>query len=377
MVYLWGTRSVLLGIAAMNTNMGDRAKTRYRRLPGRGPRRGGIIISPFSRCFLYIGDDHVLAVDNNGFSEDYKRFYFSDIQAIITRKTIRGMVWSIVLASLFACFLIPALLLGNEPFWVYSGAFLVLLLINLLRGPTCICHIMTAVQEEQLPSLNRLRVARKVISTLRLAIEKAQGILSPEEVNASQSEAIATPRPSLRNIRRPRVKERPIHRYNGTMHMVAFALMLTDGVLTGFDLLYHSPEMAAVTTLLTSIYCIFLIIAMVKQYGSTIPGTVRGITWVSTGFICASYILSSMVMGMMAPTLMAHRSREMITQWDMYRSLLNLSPQNSLPLMAFYVFSAAWALTLGTLGLIRVIKHRADSARAPRSYQNLGDGLTR
>ena len=53
---------------------------------------------------------------------------------------------------------------------------------------------MTAVQEDQLPSLNRLRVARKVIGTLRLAIEKVQGTLSPEEVNIHQSEGCPIPR---------------------------------------------------------------------------------------------------------------------------------------------------------------------------------------
>ena len=94
--------------------MDDRTKTGYKRLPGRGPRNKGIITASFSRCPLYLGNDHLLAVDNHAFSEDYKRFYFSDIQAIITRETRRGAVWSIALSLMCACSLTAALFLENR-----------------------------------------------------------------------------------------------------------------------------------------------------------------------------------------------------------------------------------------------------------------------
>jgi len=357
--------------------MDGRAETRYKRLPGRGPRRGGFITISLSRCSLYLGDDHLLAVDNNGFSEDYKRFYFSDIQAIITRRTRRGGTWSIVLASMIACSLMGALFLEKEPvrifFWVLSGAFLVFLLVNAFRGPTCICHIMTAVQEDQLPSLNRLRVARKVIGTLRHAIERVQGRLSPEEVQTSQTEVIANPMTSLRKIRQSRRREHQIRHYDGTVHMITFALMLTDGVLIGIDLLHHTMTVAAVSSFLTAAYCICIVAALVKQYESDIPGTVRRITWASIGFVCVSYFLSYVLM---VTTLMTSRPEKMVTQWDMYRAMLDLSPQDSLLVMGVYAFAATCSILLGALGLVRVKKHRDDSASAFRRGQNSG-GKTR
>jgi hypothetical protein len=235
--------------------MDGRAKKRYKRLPGRGARRGGFITVSLSRCSLYLSDDHILAVDNNGFSEDYKRFYFSDIQGIITRRTRRGTSWSIVLALMIVCSLTGALFLEVESFrivsWILSGTFLVFLLINVLRGPTSICHIITAVQEEQLPSLNRLRVARKVIGTLRLAIERAQGKLSPEEVEANESQGMVHPILSMENSRRSQGRKRQIRHYDGTMHMIAFALMLADGLLTGINLLRHTQAMAVVSSFVT------------------------------------------------------------------------------------------------------------------------------
>ncbi len=355
----------------MNTKMGGSAETRYKRLPGRGPSKGGFLAISLSRCSLYTGDDHILAVDSNGFTEDYKRFYFSDIQAIITRRTKRGATWSIVLGLIIVCSLMGALFLEKEParifFWAFSGTFLLLLFINILRGPTCICHIMTAVQEEQLPSLNRLRVARKVIGKLRLVIERVQGTLIPEEVSIDQNEGFPHPTRSTGRLRQPHSRRQQVRHDGGTLHMMAFAFLLLDGILTGIELLYHSAVMTGVSSVLTLIYCILIIIALVRQVESDIPGTVRKITWASLGFVCVSYFLGYILL---VTTLVTHKPERIATQWDMYRIMLDLSPQDSLPAMGVYAFAATCSLALGALGLIRVKRHRDLSASAFRTDQN-------
>jgi len=352
--------------------MDDRARNRYRKLPGRGPRRRGFISLPLSRCSLYLGDDHVLAVDSNGFSEDYKRFYFSDIQAVITRRTRRGAAWSIVLGLMIACFFMGALFVEAEPlrifFWILSGTFLLFLLVNVFRGPTCICHIMTAVQEDQLPSLNRLRVAGKVIETLRPAIERAQGDLRPQEVDVGPNESFQAAR-ATHPPRQPRAGGHAIRHDNGTIHRMAFAFLLLDGILTGILLLYHTATMTGVSSVLTLAYSILVVVALVKQYGSDIPGTLRGITWASLGFVCLSFFLSYVVL---MTTLVTGRPATMITQWDMYRTMIHVSPQDSRLVMGVYAFSAACSLALGALGLVRVKRHRHDSASASRPGQNWG-----
>jgi hypothetical protein len=363
-------------LAAVKTMMDGRATSGYKRLPGKGARKGRIITPPFSRCSLYLGDDHILAVDNHSFSEDYRRFYFADIQAIITRKTRGGAVWSIVLAFMIACSLAAALFLEKESIrifsWSLSGAFLAILLINILRGPSCICHILTAVQEDQLPSLHRLRLALRVIDILRLAIEKVQGRLSPEEVTIHQSEGMVHPTRSLRGLRQPRGRERQIRHYDGTVHMIAFALILADGLLIGIDLLSHSAGMIAVSSALGLMYSICVVIALVKQYGSDIPGAVRRLTWASLCFIFVSYCLSHILM---VTTVMARRPKEVLTQWDMYRALFDLSPRESPFLMGIYLFAAACSLTLGVLGLIGGKKHRDHAAGAPGPDGNRGGEL--
>src|SRR5688572_16565337 len=48
--------------------------------------------SGYSR--LWLADDHVLLVTTSGYSEEYRRFFFSDIQALIIRKTRAGAGWN-------------------------------------------------------------------------------------------------------------------------------------------------------------------------------------------------------------------------------------------------------------------------------------------
>ncbi|MEO8429112.1 MAG: hypothetical protein ABI651_18630 [Verrucomicrobiota bacterium] len=174
------------------------AEKTYRRLPGSG--RGMIGIAR-----LWLGHDHLLAVHSTGYSEDYKRFYFRDIQAIITRKTEFGKIVNAGLVFLSVAFLAPALAATGALQLSLSIAAAILflaLLLNWWRGPTCVSHIRTAVQIGKLPSLNRLNTVRKVLGILRPMVEQAQGTLTPGELQRpfpdlpSGTEIATTPIPA-------------------------------------------------------------------------------------------------------------------------------------------------------------------------------------
>jgi hypothetical protein len=214
---------------------------------------------------------------------------------------------------------------------------------------------MTAVQEDELPSLNRVRVARKVIGKLRLAIEKVQGALRPEEVSIDPKEEILHPTRSTGRLRQSSARGQQIRHDGGTLHLMAFAFLLLDGILIVIELLYHSMVVTGVSSVLTLIYCIFIIIALVRQVESDIPGSVRKMTWASLGFVCVSYFLSYILM---VTAFVRDKSERMITQWDMYRIMLDLSPQDSRLVMGVYAFAAACSLVLGALGLLHVKRHR-------------------
>jgi hypothetical protein len=152
----------------------------YRKLRGRGA-----TLTHYVK--LYLGADHLLQVFSTGFTETYKRFYFRDIQAITIRKTIVGKIVNAVLGAIliaFAAFALStsdtaALVLGS-----IAACFAGLLGINLAWGPTCTCYLRTAVQNEKLPSLSRLRRARRVLSHLQPQILAFQGGISDEEIRS-------------------------------------------------------------------------------------------------------------------------------------------------------------------------------------------------
>jgi hypothetical protein len=163
----------------------------YRRLPGTG---SGV----FEHVRLYLAVDHLLQVSSSGFTEIYRRFYLRDIQAISLRESMHGKVWNGIWGFLAFLPAIVALQVGGAAtvvWWGITGIFLLLLAINITRGPTCVCQVRTAVQTRPLPSLNRVRRASKVIAQLKPLIEAAQGTLPPDEFIRRIDEARRGPAP--------------------------------------------------------------------------------------------------------------------------------------------------------------------------------------
>jgi hypothetical protein len=161
----------------------------YRRMPGRSPRLS------FQRSSLWQGDDHLLLVKIRGYAEEYKRFYYRDIQAIVMTRTNRRDLISAILA-VFAGFPALLFLVALIRAWgrfaliawgVIAGFLLLLLLINILMGPTCRVEIQTAVQIEKLTSLARLSAARKTMAFILPIIEAAQGMFAVAEQQTEQT----------------------------------------------------------------------------------------------------------------------------------------------------------------------------------------------
>jgi hypothetical protein len=146
------------------------ATSPYKRLPGTGGHM-------MNRASLWETDDHLLLVNGHLVSESYRRFYFRDIQAFTVCET-KGGLWRTLIIGIFAVLLaVPAFFLPTAGAVVFGGLALVFAVVagvNALRGPTCLCKIHTAVQMQELPSLNRLRSARQVLNSLAPKILQAQ-----------------------------------------------------------------------------------------------------------------------------------------------------------------------------------------------------------
>ena len=141
----------------------------YRRLPG--AKR-----TPLRKATLWLSSDHILAIDSHRFTEEYKRYYFKDIQAIIvtqmsaaTSRTIDLVV--IIVVGFLA---LVAWRIESRSMAVVTVLVLVGYLIHKSLGPQCACNLITAVSSDVLPSLNRVRTAGKALRIIQPLVEEAQ-----------------------------------------------------------------------------------------------------------------------------------------------------------------------------------------------------------
>ncbi len=131
----------------------------------------------FYRYTLWMGRDHLLHIATGIFTEEYKRFYFRDIQSLIVHKSKSWLVWNFVLLSLaFVSALIAVAIDGIERFAPGIIAILLvsLVLISFIRGPGCVCYIQTAVQQQKLRSISRINKAQKIMDSLKPVIHGSQ-----------------------------------------------------------------------------------------------------------------------------------------------------------------------------------------------------------
>jgi hypothetical protein len=156
----------------------------YKRLTSARLRRKGVLSSlGAARQSLWLGDDHLLSIDSTSYAEEYKRFYFRDIQAIFIAPNPRRAIWNGILGALLIMHILVFAWLGiGTTAIVITGVILgIPLAINNIMGPACRTYLRTAVQVEEFPSLNRLPRTNRVLTRIRPLIVAAQGSLPPKE----------------------------------------------------------------------------------------------------------------------------------------------------------------------------------------------------
>ena len=320
-----------------------RKSKEYRKLPGY---KKGFLLGQHT---LWEGPDHLLQMLSRVGVEEYKRFYYGDIQAIVTRKTIRGTIQNIVLTCLVLIFALPALYFDggwSTFYWLVAAGMLVLLLVNLFKGPTCETRLMTAVQTEKLHSLHRLKNATKVMDRLRVHIQRSQGALKREalaKIPGRQPNELNRNRPAQRR----QTTTSPLRNEKGRAHMGLFLLLLFEGVLVSLGFFVNHVTLTVISSVAGLCTGICVIVALVKQYDSNIGGTLKAITWASLGFVCINFVagyIISMVFAMRNPDIAYN-------QWEMLKSMSLLSPWESPLKLSFDIFTICGALLLGIPGL--------------------------
>lgn len=152
---------------------------------------------------LWEGPDHLLFIERVGwplaFTETYRRIDYSKIQAITYART-RWFVFLLVFLLLLLALLSWGLWATRDttPGLVIFGALtavaFVMTIVHLVRGPTCVCKIQTAVQVLKLRSLNRLRPTLRCVARLTQLCLQHQGgqAVSPELLAAADATPVTT-----------------------------------------------------------------------------------------------------------------------------------------------------------------------------------------
>ncbi len=257
----------------------------YQRLPGRAKRLFGFFVNDRQRLFL--GGDHLLVSTTSYNYERYKRFYLADVQSLTIQKTAGGAVLNVVLGALACLFAVFALATYNgadaAPLYilgVIAGIFVAGMLVNTAFGPTCQCHILTAVHEEPLPCLGRLYTAQRVVEYLRGVIEGVQGSaagMAAEGAGVAQRVERAVERRELASLQRAD---------SGRLHMALFLFQLL-AAMTGAAGLYFRTEVPAGVYMLPPFLSLALAVAAaIRQRDSDVPGAVRTAAWAAVATNC-------------------------------------------------------------------------------------------
>lgn len=315
-----------------------RAAKRYRKLA----KAGGL----FAYYALWQGPDHLLSAETAMASENYRRFYYREIQAIIVQKTGMYHVYSF----LFGLPAVLALMVGTLgdttplPWLIFSALAGLMAVINLLRGPTCVCHIRTAVQNVRVRALVRMRRLGKVLDQVTPLITDAQANLPAAPATSSPS--VVAPRttspvpdrataPTLpASLKRP-ISTRP--------HQILFGGLLIQALLVGGDFFVRNLFYGLFSTLSVTGVMIMTVVALARQADSGINATAKRITWAALFLLClevaAGYVVSIWAY--------ATHPELLNDQWALYKYLIMLSPLDHPWLMGFSLSIMIIALTLG------------------------------
>ncbi len=329
-------------------------KKRYRKLA----KKGGL----FAYYSIWQGADHLITAETTMASEEYRRFYYGDIQAIVIRKTAWHHVFSLLSGLPAVLFMILGLWGDGLAYaWlalaVWTGAMLG---INLWRGPTCVCHVRTAVQNERVRALVRLRRVHRVLDQITPLIAQAQGHLP---TGPSPAGATVSPAPQRGHEDPPaaRAREAASTPVSPRLHQALFGGYVIQALLAGIGFNVNGLIFGLLESLFVIGVMILTFVALARQAASDISPAAKHFTWAGLGFVCLQ-IASGYIMGFWSFT----RHPELIgDQWALFKHLVMLSPHDHPMLMGLQLFTLVAALILGAGGLVSLWTHRRSRFETP------------
>jgi hypothetical protein len=305
----------------------------YSRLSGR--KRS---LSGYSQ--LWLGANHILLVNSTHFAEVYRHFALSDIQAIVVTSLAERTVLQVIGALAAIAWTSAALMVNSiflKIFFTATGAgALAVVIADILRGTRCVCYLQTAVSQERLAPISRLRQAGRFLARIQPAIEAVQGSLAPDQLTA-ELPAFANSPGAPPEVQRPR----------GYDAEILFGIILANALLVLVD--QRFPETEASSVLFVTMLAEFVLALLVLiRAGAHIKRLIPSLALIA--LFCIAWDAVGLFRG--------------VGQWGME---LWAAAQQGKPVMATFSWSRSrpevwfaelWRLGVGLTGLAALFLER-------------------
>ena len=293
----------------------------------------------------------------------------------MTRKTVSGKIYNGLLGAVTTLLLLPAIHLdGGASIFFYCTAafFIIILVVNWLMGPTCQTRLRTAVQQETLPSLHRLKTATRVMDQLRLLIQAEQGKLTRESLLKGLPQIQKRDQNPVAPKKKPSLSTASGHaswRPKGRLHIYLMTLLFARTLLGLSEFYVNHMALTVVDMGIFLALFILAIIFLVRQYDPPRHTGMLVVAWSAV-----AYVGLSAISGYAIFIGMAFRDpNAMLNQWKQIEQVAMLSPNDNAVLLVLQLFFVVFAAVLGTFILIisrslpdGPLHHSADSISTQR-----------
>jgi hypothetical protein len=292
--------------------------------------------------------DHLLRVRANPFSQQYRRYYFTDIQALVLTELPGTGAFYWYAAAISLALMGGLLVYSRHPVWGILCGLVALPAFYLgRRVPNCSCYLQTSVSTDKLLAIRHRGAGRKAIALVIAEIEKIQGPLSRETLDAHAPGSLVTsPSAPL-----------PASHYGGQLHWALFGLMLFHASMSAVIWITasYSTPIGIISGAASAATLLLAILAAFKQHRSDMA---RGVRWVviTTLVLYPLDTIAGVAVSMYLGIQLASKG---------------LNPGNTQALVnhpAFKIVRVAdltWFLVLGCIGLVLLSLHKRSTHTPP------------
>jgi asparagine N-glycosylation enzyme membrane subunit Stt3 len=313
----------------------------------------------FGCSSLWRGEDHLLYVRGSGFlipfSEEYLRFRFKDIQALVivgtSGRLLTGLFYAIG-ALMFGglCALILSLSESGEvwplvttllfPFPV-AMLFLLLFVRTLILGQRCIVEVQTSLKRERFRMLTRLPFARRVLDSLEVEIQQAQ-----EEMNVAGNRSTQEERSTAeRQQTAGRQLTVPV------LALPAFAASMITGVSMLLQIHMESAMTAWMTQGLALLLAPLVLVAIAASVRQLTADGIRFALWGIMGSLLA------MAGGgfIFLVSVAVDEPDVTVSPLSYIKAFTTINSDTNLGFYLYFMVIAALMLGLGIIGLLQIV----------------------